>query len=57
MDDAAREKLLHEAVALYAEQVPYIQILQLTNAWATRKGISYDPRMDERTIAMGVRAE
>jgi peptide/nickel transport system substrate-binding protein len=57
MDDAAREKLLHEAVALYAEQVPYIQILQLINAWATRKGISYDPRMDERTIAMGVRAE
>nr|MCV4207230.1 ABC transporter substrate-binding protein [Roseomonas sp. SXEYE001] len=57
MDDAAREKLLQEAVALYAEQMPYIQLLQLINAWAARKSLRHDPRMDERTVAMGVRAE
>ncbi|WP_458096332.1 ABC transporter substrate-binding protein [Roseomonas sp. WA12] len=57
MDDAAREALLQEAVARYAEQVPYIQVLQLTNTWAARRGLRHDPRMDERTLAMGVRAE
>jgi peptide/nickel transport system substrate-binding protein len=57
MDNGAREALLREAVARYAEEMPYIQILQLTNTWAARRGIRHDPRMDERTIAMGIRAE
>jgi peptide/nickel transport system substrate-binding protein len=25
------------------------------NTWAARRGLLHDPRMDERTIAMGVR--
>jgi hypothetical protein len=25
------------------------------NFWATRRGITYEPRMDERTTAMGAR--
>ncbi|MBP0443647.1 ABC transporter substrate-binding protein [Roseomonas sp. SSH11] len=57
MDDEGREALLREAVARYAERVPYIQLVQLTNSWAARRGLKHDPRMDERTIAMGVRAE
>ncbi|MBP0493259.1 ABC transporter substrate-binding protein [Roseomonas indoligenes] len=57
MDDAAREGLLRDAVAHYAETVPYIQLLQLTNTWAFRRGLRHDPRMDERTIAMGVRPD
>ncbi len=57
MDDAGREALLRDAVARYAEAVPYIQLLQLTNTWAARRGLRHDPRMDERTVAMGVRAE
>ena len=56
MDDTAREVLLREAVAHYAESLPYIQLLQLTTNWAARRGLRYEPRMDERTVAMGVRA-
>jgi peptide/nickel transport system substrate-binding protein len=57
MDDEKREALLRQAVARYAEQMPYIQLLQLTNTWAMRPGLRHDPRMDERTVAMGIRAE
>lgn len=57
MDDKAREALLQAAVARYAEQLPYISILQLTNTWAARRGLRHDPRMDERTLAMSIRAE
>lgn len=55
LDDAEREALLQEAVAYYAEIVPYIQLVQLTNSWGLRKGLAHEPRMDERTVAMGIR--
>ncbi|MFH5927296.1 ABC transporter substrate-binding protein [Roseomonas xinghualingensis] len=55
MDDASREALWHKAVERYALERPYIQLLQLTTSWATRRGLRYAPRMDERTVAMGVR--
>lgn len=55
MDDERREALWKEAVAYYAEQVPMIQLVQYLNTWAHRRGLAHDPRMDERTIAMGVR--
>ena len=55
MDDVAREALWREAVARFAETVPLIQLLQLTNTWAMRRSLTHEPRMDERTIAMGVR--
>ncbi|MBX6747020.1 MAG: ABC transporter substrate-binding protein, partial [Acetobacteraceae bacterium] len=55
MDDEAREAIWREAVAYYAEQVPMIQLLQYVNTWAHRRGLRHDPRMDERTIAMGIR--
>ena len=50
-----RETIWKEAVAYYAEQVPMIQLLQYLNIWAHRRGLTHEPRMDERTIAMGVR--
>jgi len=56
MDDRAREALWHEATARYAEELPMLQLLQLTNSWAMRRGLAHDPRMDERTLAMGVRS-
>ena len=34
---------------------PMIQLLQYVNTWAHRRGLRHDPRMDERTVAMGVR--
>jgi peptide/nickel transport system substrate-binding protein len=55
MDDERREAAWHEAVVRYAEEEPYIQLIQYVNNWAVRRGMTHDPRMDERTIAMGVR--
>ncbi len=55
LDDERREAIWHEAVALYAEEEPLIQLVQYVNTWALRRGLTHDPRMDERTIAMGVR--
>ncbi len=55
LDDERREAMWHEAVARYAEEEPYIQLIQYVNTWAARRGLTHDPRMDERTIAMGVR--
>jgi peptide/nickel transport system substrate-binding protein len=55
LDDERREAIWHEAVARYAEEEPYIPLIQYVNNWAVRRGLTHDPRMDERTIAMGVR--
>jgi len=55
LDDPAREAIWHQAVALYAEEEPLIQLIQYVNTWALRRGLLHDPRMDERTVAMGVR--
>jgi peptide/nickel transport system substrate-binding protein len=55
LDDAAREKLLQEAVAMVDRETSMIPLYQLVNFWATRRGITYEARMDERTTAMGTR--
>jgi peptide/nickel transport system substrate-binding protein len=55
LDDAARERLLQEAVAMVDSETAMIPLFQLVNFWATRRGITYEPRMDERTVAMGAR--
>jgi peptide/nickel transport system substrate-binding protein len=34
-----------------------IQLLQYVNTWAHRRGLRDDPRMEERTVAAGVRGE
>jgi ABC-type transport system substrate-binding protein len=52
IDDASREKLLQQAVAMWADDVAVIPLYQLENFWAMRKGLDYQARMDERTIAM-----
>ncbi len=55
LDDAAREALLQEAVAMVDRETAMIPLLQLVNFWATRRGITFEPRMDERTLAMSAR--
>ncbi len=55
LDDAARERLLQEAVAMVDRETSLIPLFQLVNFWATRRGITYEPRMDERTTAMSAR--
>ncbi len=55
LDDGAREKLLQEAVAMVDRETSMIPLFQMVNYWATRRGITYEPRMDERTTAMSAR--
>jgi peptide/nickel transport system substrate-binding protein len=57
LDDNAREALLQEAVAMVDSETAMIPLFQLVNFWATRRGIRYEPRMDERTVAMGARPD
>lgn len=51
VDDAKREKLLQQATEIAMGDVGIIPIYHQENLWATRKGITYTPRADERTFA------
>nr|WP_252955422.1 ABC transporter substrate-binding protein [Siccirubricoccus soli]MCO6418794.1 ABC transporter substrate-binding protein [Siccirubricoccus soli]MCP2684929.1 ABC transporter substrate-binding protein [Siccirubricoccus soli] len=53
----AREAMLRQALRLAAEDVPVIPLVRPLAAWAARRGLRYEPRMDERTLAMGLRPE
>ncbi|MCC7425775.1 MAG: ABC transporter substrate-binding protein [Alphaproteobacteria bacterium] len=55
LDDERREELLRQAVKMAMEDAGIIPIHQLINYWAMRRNLSYVARMDERTLAMGVR--
>jgi len=55
LDDERREALLKEAVAMVDRDTVMIPLFQLVNFWATRRGVTYEARMDERTTAMGAR--
>jgi peptide/nickel transport system substrate-binding protein len=57
MDEEMREAMWREAVQMVAQERPVIQLVQYLNTWALRRGLRHDPRMDERTIAMGVRPQ
>ncbi len=52
LDDGQREKLLVQAVEMAIGDQALIPLHMLVNFWATKKSVVYDPRMDERTIAM-----
>jgi peptide/nickel transport system substrate-binding protein len=54
MDDGAREKISQKAMKLALGDVPVIELHLQKNVWATRKGLVYEPRVDEATLAMGV---
>ncbi len=51
VDDPKREKLLQEATAVAMGDLGIIPLHHQVNVWATRKGLSYVPRTDERTYA------
>jgi peptide/nickel transport system substrate-binding protein len=52
LDDATREHMLIQDVGTAMAQLPFIPLHQLINYWAARKGIVYEPREDERSLAM-----
>ncbi|EFH10879.1 ABC transporter substrate-binding protein [Pseudoroseomonas cervicalis] len=57
LDNERREALLREAVAMAEADTAMIPLFMLTNVWATRRGVTYEARMDEATLAMSARPE
>jgi len=51
VDDAKREKLLQQATEIVVNDLGIIPLYHQHNLWATRKGITYTARTDERTLA------
>ena len=55
MDDAAREKIVQQAMRMAMADVPVVMLHLQKNIWATRKDLTYEPRVDEETLAMSVK--
>jgi peptide/nickel transport system substrate-binding protein len=55
MDDGAREVIIQQATRAAMDDVPVIMLHLQKNIWAVRKGLHYEPRVDEETRAMSVR--
>ncbi|WP_207540105.1 ABC transporter substrate-binding protein [Sabulicella rubraurantiaca] len=55
IDDEQRERALQDCVRWAEREVPIMPLVQLNHTWATRRGLAYQARMDERTVAMGVK--
>jgi len=51
VDDARRERLLKDAVAIAINDVGLIPLHHQVVTWGARKGVTYIPRTDERTYA------
>ena len=54
LDNAEREKLLQQGVKMAMDDLAFIPLFQLVNIWALKRGLAYDARADERTVAQGV---
>ena len=51
VDDAKRERILQQATEIAVGDLGIIPLYHQHNLWATRKGVTYTPRTDERTLA------
>ena len=51
VDDPKREKLLQQATEIGIGDLGIITLHHQVNLWGTRKGLTYTPRTDERTLA------
>src|SRR4029079_13748240 len=51
VNDAQREKLLQQATEIGVGDLGIIPLYHQHNLWATRRGITYEARADERTFA------
>ena len=54
MEAGQREQRLAAAVDVAMRDVAFIPLIMYKNAWAVRRPLTYEPRMDEATLAMGV---
>ena len=57
VEDAPRLKLLQDAAAIVVNDGGVIPLHHQVTTWATKKGIVYAPRTDERTHAYAFRAQ
>ena len=55
LDDRKRETLMQEAMAICMKDVAIIPLHLQKSVWATRRGLVYEPRIDEQTLANSVR--
>ena len=56
LDDTRREQLLRQAAHQALDDVAFIPLYQFQNIWAARKGIGFEARADELTLATGAHA-
>jgi len=56
-DPSAREKMLVQATEMLTDDIGCIPLYQPVNASASRKGVIYEPRTDQRSVAMSARRE
>ncbi len=54
VDDAEREKMLHEIGKMYMDDVALIPLHWQVNVWAMRDGLTMEPRLMEVTHAMRI---
>ncbi|MFK7994257.1 MAG: ABC transporter substrate-binding protein [Granulosicoccus sp.] len=57
VDDVKRQDLLAEATEMAIEDVAIIPTHYQVSTWGTRKGLTYLPRTDEYTLAIGIAKE
>jgi peptide/nickel transport system substrate-binding protein len=57
VDDVKRERLLQQATEVAVTDLGIIPLYHQHNLWATRKGVSYTARTDERTLAQEFRPQ
>jgi len=57
VDPAEREKLLRQSTQIALDNVPLIPLHFESSIWAFRKGITYEGRRDQYTLAMSVKPE
>ncbi len=51
VDDSKRERVLQQATEIAISELGIIPLYHQHNVWATRKGVTYAARTDERTLA------
>ena len=51
VDDTKRERMLQQATEVAMADLGIIPLYHQHNVWATRKGVAYSARTDERTLA------
>ena len=57
MEPEARRRLTQQATQAALADTALVPLYYQVNIWATRRGIVYEPRTDEMTLAMSARAE